>query len=120
MLISFYCPIIKQSIDCNPLISKQQGINVYVGIFEITSLICLKIVKYMSLKLQINCYNFFTYSILLFCRLIYPSKALLLYNINELYIYIYIYIYTYTYIYIYVYVYIYIYIYMIIRSLLFL
>ena len=40
----------KQSIDCNPLIGKQQWIKFYVGMFVITSLICLKILKYMKLK----------------------------------------------------------------------
>ena len=50
MLISFYCAIIKQSIDCNLLIGKQQWIQFYVGMFVITSLICLNIVKYMKLK----------------------------------------------------------------------
>ena len=50
MVINFYGAIIKQSIDCNPLIGKQQGTRFYVGMFVITSLICLKIVKYMKLK----------------------------------------------------------------------
>ena len=50
MVINFYGAIIKQSIDCNPLIGKQQWIRFYVGMFVITSLICLKIVKYMKLK----------------------------------------------------------------------
>ena len=42
--------ITKQSIDFNPLIGKQQKIRFYVGLFVVTSLICLKIVKYMNLK----------------------------------------------------------------------
>ena len=47
---NFYCAIIKQSIDCNPLIGKQQWIRFYVGMFVTTSLIWLKILKYMKLK----------------------------------------------------------------------
>ena len=50
---NFYCAIIKQSIDCNPLIGKQQWIRFYVGMFVPT-----------------------TYSILLPCILIYPSSTL--------------------------------------------
>ena len=50
MLIDFYCAIIKQSIDHNPLIGKQQWIRFYAGMFVTTSLICMKIVKYMKLK----------------------------------------------------------------------
>ena len=46
MLINFYCAIIKQSIDRNPLIGKQQWIKFYVGMFVITPLICLRIVQY--------------------------------------------------------------------------
>ena len=34
----------------HPLIGKQQWIRFYVGMFVTTSLICLKIVKYMKLK----------------------------------------------------------------------
>ena len=48
MLISFYCTIMKQSIDCNPMIGKQNWTRFYVGMFIITSLICLKIVKYIG------------------------------------------------------------------------
>ena len=52
--------IIKQSIDCNPVIGKQQWIRFYAEMFVIASVICLKIVKTWNLKLQINCYNFFS------------------------------------------------------------
>ena len=38
MLINFYCASIKQSIDFNPLIGKEQRIRFYVGMFVITSL----------------------------------------------------------------------------------
>ena len=58
MLINFYCAIIKQNIDCNPLIGKQQLIRFYVGIFVTTSLIWLNILKYMKLKVA-NCHNLF-------------------------------------------------------------
>ena len=47
---NFYCAIIKQSIDCNPLIGKQQWIRFYAGMFVITSFIFVKIVKCMKLK----------------------------------------------------------------------
>ena len=51
MLMNFYYAIIKQSIDCNPLIDKQNLIRFYLGImFIITSRIPLKIVKHMKLK----------------------------------------------------------------------
>ena len=40
--------IIKQSIDCNPLRGKKQSIRLYVGMFVITSPICLKIMKSAS------------------------------------------------------------------------
>ena len=52
MLINFYCAVIKQSVDCNPLIGKQKWIKFWFHIvtFVITSLIYLKIAKYMKLK----------------------------------------------------------------------
>ena len=50
MLVNLYYATIKRSIDCNPLIGKQKRIGFYVGMFVTTSLICLKIVKYMKLK----------------------------------------------------------------------
>ena len=93
MLINFYCAIIKQSIDCIPLIGKQQWIRFYVGMLVITSLICLKIVKYMKLKVGNKCYN-----LLQFFSII-------------IYIYIYIYMYISIYIYLFIYMYIYIYTY---------
>ena len=40
----------KKRIECNPLIGKQQWIRFYVGMFVMKSLIWLKIVKYMKLK----------------------------------------------------------------------
>ena len=75
--LRFYCTIIKQSIDCNPLIGKQQWIWFYVGMFVITLLIYLKIAKYMKFKVakKLLWFFFFTYSILLLCVLIYPSSA---------------------------------------------
>ena len=59
MLINFYCASIKQSIDYNPLIGKQQWIRFYVGMFVTISIICLKIEKYMKLKVA-------TYSIYIY------------------------------------------------------
>ena len=44
----------KRLLDRNPLIGKQQGIRFYVGMFVITSIICLKIMKYMKFKVVIN------------------------------------------------------------------
>ena len=59
MLISFYCTIRKQIIDYNPLIGKQQWIRFYVVMFVTTSLIYLKIVKYMKLKVENKLLYFF-------------------------------------------------------------
>ena len=59
MLVSFYCAITKQSIDRNPLTGKQQWIRFYVGMFVITKLISLKIVKYMKLKVAKKLLSFF-------------------------------------------------------------
>ena len=50
MLVNFYWAVTKESIDYNPLKVKQQGIRFYVGMFVTTSLICLKSVKYIKLK----------------------------------------------------------------------
>ena len=71
MLINFYCTIIKQNIDYNPLIGKQQWIRFYVGMFVATSLICLKIVKYMKLKVAIKLLQFFHLFYICICIYVY-------------------------------------------------
>ena len=42
--------IIKESVNQNSLIGKEQGIRFYIEMFVIASLMCLKIVKYMKFK----------------------------------------------------------------------
>ena len=59
MLINFYCSIIKQSIDCNLLIGKQQWIRFYVGMFVIT--FALTILKYMKVKVANKLLWFFSH-----------------------------------------------------------
>ena len=86
MLINFYCAIIKQSIDCSHLIAKQHWTRFYVVImFIVMSIICLKIVKYMKLKVAKKLPWFF--SLILYyclCILIYPSSTLFIiqYKLN--------------------------------------
>ena len=60
MLINFYCSIIKQSIDCNPLIGKQQWIRFYIGMFVIT--FALTIVKYIKVKVASKLLWFFSHT----------------------------------------------------------
>ena len=66
MLINFYCAIIKQRINYNHLIGSQQWIKFYVTMFVTTSLICLKIVKYMKLKVANKLLHFF-WLVLYYC-----------------------------------------------------
>ena len=71
MLINFYCTIVKQNIDYKPLIGTQQWIRFYVGMFVTTSLICLKIVKYMKLKVAIKLLQFFHLFYICICIYVY-------------------------------------------------